>query len=453
VVQALDTLADVFAGEIIVPSHPGYDEARRIWNAMADRRPALVVRPTSNEDVAAALRFARERELVVAVRGGGHSIPGLSTCDGGIVIDLCRLNGIRVDPRTRRAVAGGGAHLGDLDDAAQAHELVCPVGTVSHTGVAGLTLGGGMGRLQRKFGLTIDNLAGVELVSADGRVVRAGKDENPELFWGMRGAGSNFGIVTSFEFALNPLDPVITHGSVVHPIERAGDLAAVFREVAAAAPNELWLTLDIGRAGLEGGPAAPATATVSVMHCGSESDATRDVADLQAFGTPEVDSIVRKTYVESQHLNDETDRWGHRFYMKSAFIPSLPDEVVNAAVEHALRVPPGIDGTLSAWTWGGAIADVPDEATAFTGRDASFWLSAEVRWDDPALDGEARDWGRSLIAAAAPFAVTGRYVNDVAEPGEELRTIYGAEKYERLVALKREWDPDNVFRLNLNIQP
>src|SRR5215218_10467585 len=218
---ALGKLADRFAGEILRPDDPGYDAARAVWNSMIDRRPALVVRPAGSDDVVAALLFAREQDVVVAVRCGGHSIPGFSTCDDGIVIDLSRMRGVDIDPAGRTARVRGGSLLAQLDDAAQAHGLVCPVGVVSHTGVAGLTLGGGMGRLQRKLGLTIDSLLSVELVTADGRVVRASEDEHPELFWGLRGAGANFGVVTSFEFGLHPFEGMVTHGTVTHPLERS----------------------------------------------------------------------------------------------------------------------------------------------------------------------------------------------------------------------------------------
>ena len=240
--NGLSSLRETFAGEIVLPADPGYDQARAVWNRVFDRRPAIVARPVGVDDVVAALRFAREQELVVAVRCGGHSIPGLSTCDDGIVIDLSAMRGAQVDPERRTARVNGGALLAELDEAAQAHGLVCPVGVVSHTGVAGLTLGGGMGRLQRKFGLTIDNLASVELVTADGRVVRASEDEHPELFWGLRGAGPNFGIVTSLEYRLHPLDHPVTFGRVTHPLERARELAALFRELAESGPDELFLS-------------------------------------------------------------------------------------------------------------------------------------------------------------------------------------------------------------------
>ena len=440
---------DGFVGEVIRPGDAAYDAARAVWNGMVDRRPALIVRPTRPDDVVLALRHARERDLVVAVRCGGHSIPGHSTCDDGIVIDLSRMRGANVDAERRIGVCAGGALLADLDDAAQAVGLVCPVGVVSHTGVAGLTLGGGMGRLQRKFGLTIDNLRAVELVTADGRRVRASDDEHDDLFWGLRGAGANFGIVTSFEFDLHPLDAPVTHGSVVHSIERAGDLAAYFRKTLEGAPDELWLGFYL-RAPSDG--SAP-TATVSAQHCGAPAAAERDLAPLRALAAPLEDSIEPKPHLVAQRLADEATEWGHRFYMKSAFLPTLPDELVALGVDHVHRAPSGASAEFSAWSCGGAIARVPEEAAAFTGRDAGIWLAAEIQWDDPALDDACRDWVRGAAAAAAPFAMPGRYVNDVAEAQEDGRAIYGEEKYHRLVALKRAWDPDNVFRLNQNIRP
>ena len=299
----LDKLTNGFAGEIVRPDDPGYDAARAVWNSMIDRRPALIVRPTGNDDVVAALRFAREQDLIVAVRCGGHSIPGFSTCDDGIVIDLSRMRGADVDPERRIARVRGGSLLAELDDAAQAHGLVCPVGVVSHTGVAGLTLGGGMGRLQRKLGLTIDNLLAVELVTADGRVVRASEDENPELFWGMRGAGANFGIVTSFEFRLHPFEGQVTHGTVTHPIERAEELAERFRELVEEGPDELWTSFGMALGGDGRGPVA----SVSVLHSGSPADAERDLAGLRALDDPLEDSVEAKPYLRRSACS--TRRW------------------------------------------------------------------------------------------------------------------------------------------------
>lgn len=455
--RTLRTFADGFGGEVILPGEPDYDAARAVWNGLVDRRPGLVVRPKGTADVVAALRFAREHDLVVAVRGGGHSIPGFSTCDDGIVVDLSRMRGATVDPEDRTAICAGGALLSELDDAAQAVGLVCPVGVVSHTGVGGLTLGGGMGRLQRKFGLTIDNLRAVDLVTAEGETVRASADENPDLFWGIRGAGANFGVATSFEFALHPLDHPITHGTVVHPLERAGELAQLFTELAETGPDELWLGFYIRLAhpvedfpvGIGGRPIA----AVSVLHCGQPREAERDLARLRAFGPPVAGSIEPKPHLAAQRLADVSSAWGHRFYMKSAFLRSLPEELVERSVQHAAGIPEGAEGEFGFWSWGGAIAAVPEDATAFTGRTAAYWMGAEIQWDDPALDRTCREWARAGMADVAPFAAGGRYVNDVAESRGDSRVIYGAGKYERLVGLKRAWDPENVFRMNQNIRP
>src|SRR3954454_597561 len=283
--EDLGKLTDGFAGEIVRPGDASYDAARAVWNSMIDRRPALIVRPTDTADVVAALRYAREQELVVAVRSGGHSIPGFSTCDDGIVIDLSRMRGVDVDPERRTARVRGGSLLAELDDAAQAHRLVCPVGVVSHTGVAGLTLGGGMGRLQRKLGLTIDSLLEVELVTAEGRVVRASEDEHPDLLWGMRGAGANFGIVTSFEFRLHPFDGLVTHGTVTHPLERAEELADRYRELVEDGLDELWTSFGMA----VGGDARAPVASVSVLHSGSPANAERDLAGLRALCDPHED--------------------------------------------------------------------------------------------------------------------------------------------------------------------
>jgi len=457
-VKAAAALTETFAGEIVLPGDSGYEAGRAVWNGSVDRRPAVIVRPTDAGEVASAVRFAREQDLEIAVRSGGHSIPGFSTCDGGIVIDLALMRGVRIDPERRIAHCNGGALLGELDDEAQAFGLVCPVGVVSHTGVAGLTLGGGMGRLQRKFGLTIDSLLGVDLVTADGRLVHSSEQENPDLFWGLRGAGSNFGIVTSFEFRLHALEGPVMHGSVLHPIERAAELAALYRNHLETGPNDLWMSFGLGLAipeesfppELAGGPFTQ----VVVLHCGTVEQAERDLAPLRAFGPPVVDSVVAKPYLVTQHLYDDALAWGHRFYMKSAFTTELADELVEASAATLSVVPEGADGGVSVWAWGGAIGEVPDEATAFTGRDAAFWVGAEIMWDDPSLDERCREWARAATAGVMPFASSGRYVNDVSE-GEDgaARSVYGDATYERLVELKRAWDPDNVFHLNQNVRP
>jgi FAD/FMN-containing dehydrogenase len=442
------SLDDTFAGEIVRRGDPGYDAARVVWNGTIDRHPELVAYAAGRGDVVEAVRFAREEGLPVAVRSGGHSIPGFSTCDDGIVIDLSRMNGVSVDAGARTAAANGGALLGELDREAQAVGLVCPVGVIGHTGVAGLTLGGGMGRLQRKHGLTIDNLLAVDLVTADGRVVRASADEHPELFWGLRGAGANFGIAVGFRFRLHELDWPVTHGAVLHPLDRATELAARFRELVETGPDELWASYGLGFAGER------PVAMVTVLHGGRPEEAARDLAELRAFGPPLADSIEVKPHLAPQSMNDEAQAWGQRFSMKSAFLREFPDELVERCAESVERAPAGTDSGFSVWACGRAIARVPNDATAFTGRDGAFWLAAEALWHEPALDADCRAWAREATNDAQPWSAEGRYVNDVVETDEGLaRSIYGAAKYDRLVALKREWDPDNVFRLNQNIRP
>ena len=278
----------------------------------------------------------------------------------------------------------------------------------------------------------------------------ASEDENPELFWGMRGAGANFGIVTSFEFQLHPFEGVVTHGTVTHPIERAEDLAERYHELVEDGPDELWTSFGMS----VGGGARTPVASVSVLHSGSSAEAERDLARLRALADPLDDSIGSKPYLATQRLFDAPMEWGQRFSMKSSFLASLPEELVHTWADHVSRVPDGAEGGFSVWAWGRAIAAVTEEDTAFTGREAAFWAGAEIAWNDAALDAACRSWARAAADTAAPYASVGRYVNDVTETGGDVaRTIYGDSKYERLVALKRRWDPDNVFRLNQNIKP
>lgn len=442
-----------FKGQIIREDDPEYDQARVVWNAIFDRRPSLVVRPTTVDDVVTGIQFAREHQLVVAVRGGGHSVAGLSTCDGGMVLDLSRMREVTVDPATRRARAQGGAHLSQLDKAAQAHGLVCPVGVVGHTGVAGLTLGGGMGRLQRKFGLTIDNLAEVELVTADGERIRTSQEENADLFWGLRGAGANFGVATSFTYRLHRLNPTIFQGFAAYPIERSKDLAARVREFVAT-HDDVHVALAFTQAGTEP-PFPPEIAgrpvfMVGATHAGTVEHAERDLRALRDLH-PLVDTFGPKPYLAVQAMADESSGWGKRFYTKSGFLSAFSDEVVDVCSAKAESIPPSAE--ISLWAQGGAVGRVSNDATAFTGRDAPFNISAELYWTDPRHDDERMAWGRAAMAALKPFLTTGRYVNDVSEAGTDGAQIYGKPKYDRLVGLKRQYDPDNFFRLNQNIRP
>jgi FAD/FMN-containing dehydrogenase len=451
---ALAAFRDGFRGDLVLPEDAGYEAARLVWNGLVDRRPTAVARCTGVADVLAAIRFAREQDLLVAVRSGGHSVGGFSTCDGGIVIDVSPMRGVHVDPQARIARVNGGTLLGELDREAQAFGLACPVGVVGHTGVAGLTLGGGMGRLQRKHGFTVDNLLSVDLVTADGRLVRAGAEENAELFWGVRGAGPNFGVVTSFEFKLHPVGPMVTQGMLVYPIDRAREIAGRFHEIAASAPDELFLSLAFGVVGPEdpwpdlvGQPVV----IVGAMDSGPVAGAARNLAPLRADG-PVGGSFDPKPYLAVQASGDESFAWGKRFYMKGGYTDLLTEQVVDVAVAQ-VEAAPG-ECSVGFWAQGGAVARVPPDAMAFTGREAAFWVGVEAFWEDPARDDEHIGWGRAAYEALTPFTTAGHYVNDIVETGGDMaRRIYGDAKFERLVALKREYDPDNVFQLNQNIRP
>jgi FAD/FMN-containing dehydrogenase len=444
-----------FDGAVVLPTDPGYEAARAVWNGMIDRRPAIVVRPARAAAALDALRFGRDEDLPIAVRSGGHSLPGHSTCDDGIVIDLAGLRGVSVDPERRTARVNGGALLGELDDAAQAHGLACNSGTVSHTGVAGLTLGGGMGRLQRKLGLTIDALRAVDLVTADGRQVHASSDEHADLFWGVRGAGANFGIVTAFEFDLWPVGPTITRGVLTYRGERAREVVSAFTGMMSEAPDELMASLIIRRAAAD--PELPATiggapvVSLSIAYVGG--DAIRDLRALAALGPPLAGALEEQRHLESQHANDAGLAWGHRVYAKSGFLGSIPGALVDALIAHVSDAPG--DDVVSIWAQGGAVGRIPEDATAFPGRSAPYWIGAETQWDDPDLDDAHIGWSRRAIALTEPYRVGGSYVNDASEHGDDgqVRAIYGDARYDRLVGVKRAWDPDNIFRLNQNIRP
>jgi FAD/FMN-containing dehydrogenase len=454
--QALAAFRERFKGQLVVPGDPGYDRARAVWNATADARPAVVARCAGVDDVVAAVRFARERDLLVAVRGGGHSYPGFSTCDGGIVIDLSPMAEVRVDPDRRVATAAGGALLGELDRRAQAFGLACPTGHVSHTGVGGLTLGGGVGRLTRRHGLTLDNLGAVELVTATGERVRADAGTEPELFWALRGAGANFGIATAFELALHPVGPRVLAGTAVYPIERAGEVAAAFTAAMAAAPDEV--TAGLGWFVAPPGPPFPPSVAgrpvvvVNATHAGPLAGAEGDLAPLRSMG-PALDTFAPRSYLELQAESDDHYRWGKRYYWKGLLLEDLAPEAVDE-IGALLAAAPGPDCGVGLVSLGGAFGRVPEDATAFSGRSASLWLITEAVWLDPAEDPARVAWGRDAMAALRPFATSVNYVNDLGQLDQDaVRGAYGPAKYDRLVTLKRTWDPDNVFRRNQNIRP
>jgi FAD/FMN-containing dehydrogenase len=452
----LDELRRSFAGEIITPDAAGYDDARRVWNAMFDRRPALVVRPSNVDDVVTAVRFGRERDLEIAIRGGGHSAVGHSTTDGGLVIDLARMIGVSVDPARRLARTGGGALLGQLDIAAQEHGLVCPVGVVGHTGVAGLTLGGGVGRLQRRFGLTIDSLRAVDLVTADGDLVRASADEEPELFWGLRGAGANFGVATSLELELHPFSGTLHRGVHVHPATDIQELWSIFREFAAAAPDTIAAIFTVALAGpapdhpdqVAGRPIV----VISYNHSGAGEDVERDIAPLLKGPAPASVTATSEPYLTAQRSSDLDLAWGSRTVILGGYVADCSPAVLDAFVAHVEQVPG--DSSISVTAMGGAIDRVPDEATAFTGRTHPFDVSPDTAWSDPDLDEANGAWVRQAMAIVEPDRLPGRYINELSDAGPEVtRSSYGDAKLERLRALKRAWDPTNVFHLNHNVEP
>ncbi len=442
--------------EVLMPEDAGYDDGRRLWNAVHDRRPALIARPSTAEEVATAVRFAREHDLEITVRSGGHAAAGFGGANGGLLIDLFGMRGVEADPETRSARANGGALLGELDIAAQAHGLVCPTGVVGHTGVAGLTLGGGVGRLQRNFGLTIDNLTAVELVTADGRLVRATATEEPELFWGLRGAGWNFGIATAFEFRLQPFGPELHRGVLTFPATQIQELWSRFRAYALDAPDTVSCIFGLDRAAPDAGYADEMVGRPIVFfawnHSGAADDVERDTAALRGGPTPLTTTIGSVPFLDVQTAHDLAFGWGSRSFIKSHNANDLRPDALDALAELAAEAPG--DATFSATALGGAISRVPEDATAFAGRAEAFDLSADSAWSDPALDQANADWCRRAMAIVEPDRTLGAYANGNSDAGpEESRKIYGDAKLARLGALKREWDPKNVFHVNPNVPP
>ena len=453
---AVDELRASFRGEVVSPADAGYDEHRKIWNGSIDRRPGLIARCAGVADVRAAVQFGREHELTVAVRGGGHSFPGLSVCDDGLLIDLGPMKGTRVDPEARTARAQAGVLLGELDRETQTFGMAVPSGIVTHTGVAGLTLGGGIGWIMRKYGLSIDNLVSVDVVTADGEFVKASENENADLFWGVRGGGGNFGIVTDFEFRLHPLGPQVMAGPVFWPMEDAPEVLRFYRDWIADCPDELMTIVVQRRA-----PALPVVPpelvgkhviAVAACYAGPVEDGERVLAPLKRFGNPVLDLCMPKPFLAHQAMFDPSFRRGWWYYVRSCDVGELTDDVIDVVAEHGRRITSPIS-SIALWQMGGAVARVGEHETAFNGRDAAFTFN--INGNSETADGfEAeRQWARDYWSALAPYH-TSVYVNFLMEEGEErVRQAYGAEKYDRLKALKRTYDPTNFFRLNQNIPP
>jgi FAD/FMN-containing dehydrogenase len=453
---ALGELRDSFRGQLVQREDPSYDEHRRIWNGSIDRHPALIARCAGVSDVMQALRFERRADLGVAVRGGGHSFPGHSTCDGGLVIDLSPMRGIRVDPEGRTARAQAGVLLGELDRETQVFGLAVPAGIVTHTGLAGLTLGGGIGWLMRKYGLTIDQLLSVDVVTADGRFVKASERENPELFWGIRGGGGNFGVVTEFEFRLNPLGPIVLAGPIFWPMEESAEVLRFYRDWITDVPDELTTIvvhrqmppLPVIPAELHGKP------VVSVICCytGSVEDGERVLRPMKEFGSPMLDLCVPKPFLQHQSMFDPSFPHGWWYYFRSADLATLSDPVIDIVADRAQRMTSPLTA-FPIFQLGGAIDRVGEDETAFNGRGSGHTINVNATTATSDGFDEEREWSREFWTALEPYH-SSVYVNFLMDEGEErVREAYGAAKYDRLKALKREYDPENVFRLNQNIPP
>jgi FAD/FMN-containing dehydrogenase len=446
----------VAPGDVITPEDERYAAARTVWNAMVDHRPALIVRPRTNKEVAAAICHAREHGLELAVRCGGHSIAGHSMSEGGMTIDLTHMRGVSVDPLTRRARVGGGALLMDVMDASRHDALAMPIGHVSHTGVGGLTLGGGIGWLMRRDGLAIDSLRSAQVVTADGRVVKASDEENPELFWALRGGGGNFGIVTEFEFELRPFGPEVLAGMVLHPLESAAEALRFSRDFMEQAPGELTVFETFttvppeepfpGK--LHGKPAL----ALGMVYAGGIEQGLAAVRELREHAQPALDLVSPMPAAAVQTMLDGTAPHGMRNYNKACWLDGLPDDAIATLVDQHAEVTSPMSLIINA-RLGGAVARVPDEATAFGHRRANRLLWVVSAWWE-GTDADHVAWCRGVYDAMAPFSSGGVYVNTLGDEGpERVRASYEEDAWERLVAVKRVWDPDNVFRLNQNVPP
>lgn len=451
----LTALEASMRGPLLTPQSAGYDEARRIWNGMIDRRPAVIARCLGTADVMACVRFAAEHRLLTAVRGGGHNIAGSAMCDGGLVIDLSLMRSVQVDPEARTARVEPGALLSDLDREAQAHGLAVPLGINSTTGVAGLTLGGGFGWLSRSLGMTIDSLTGAEMVTADGGRLRVDADHHPDLLWGLRGGGANLGVVTAFDFLLHPVGPQVLAGLIVHPLSQAPDLLRRYRQLAAAAPDALtvWVVMRSAPPLPFLPPEVHGTPVLvfALCHSGTMAQAEQDVAPLLALGAPLGVHVGAMPFAAWQAAFDPLLTPGARNYWKSHNFAALDDGLLDLLVDNAARLPSPQSEIFIAQL-GGAASQPATDATAYPHRDAAYVMNVHTRWTEPADDAGCIAWARAFFDATAPFATGGVYVNFIPADDDQVRGAYGAN-YERLAALKATWDPNNLFRQNQNVAP
>jgi FAD/FMN-containing dehydrogenase len=454
--KARDELKGTIKGNVLVPDQPDYEEARQIWNAMIDRRPAVIVQCAEADDVAPAISFARKKGLELSIRGGGHNIAGNALCDNGVTIDFSSMKNVRVDAGKRRAYVEPGATLANLDEATQAHGLATPVGINSTTGVAGLTLGGGFGWLTRKYGMTIDNLISVDMITAEGKKIRASENDNADLFWAIRGGGGNFGVVTQFEFQLFPVGPEIVAGLIVFPFNQAKQVLTRYRQFVASAPEELNVWALLRKA-----PPLPflpqsvhgkEVVVLPIFYSGAVAEAEKLIAPLRTFGSAHGEHIGAQPYVAWEKAFDPLLTPGARNYWKSHNFTELADGALDSIIEFAGKLPsPHCEIFIG--LIGGAPNRVAPDAMAYGHRDAKFVLNVHGRWDEAKDDQKCIAWAREFFKASAPYASSGAYVNFMtAEESDRIAAAYGAN-YERLVAIKRRYDPENVFHCNQNIKP
>jgi FAD/FMN-containing dehydrogenase len=454
--KKIEELKVGFKGEVLLPSDSAYEGARRIWNAMIDKRPAVIARCAATSDVVRAVGFARDNGLLLAIRGGGHNIAGNAICDDGIVIDLSQMKAANVDPTRRRVTIEGGATLADLDAATQEYGLATPVGINSTTGVGGLTLGGGFGWLSRKHGMTVDNLESAEVVTAAGEVVHASATEEPDLFWALRGGGGNFGVVTRFEFRLHPVGPDVLSGLIVYPLAEAKSVLKQYREFLAKAPDELAVWTVLRQA-----PPLPflpeavhgkGIVVLALLYAGDPKQGEPLIEPLRKLGTLLGEHVGAQPYVAWQQAFDPLLTPGARNYWKSHNFSTLEDGLFDAVIEYIGKLPsPQCEIFFGAI--GGATTRPDPGASAYAHRDAMFVMNVHGRWEDPVDDKRCIDWSRDFFNASAPFASGGVYVNFLtADEGDRVRSAYGPS-YNRLVQVKRKYDPDNLFHMNQNIKP
>lgn len=448
-----------FLGDVLTPDDEAYATAKRIWNGMIDRRPAAIARCTAAADVAAAIRFGRDRGLPIAIRAGGHNVTGNALCDDGLVVDLTRMKGIDVSAESRRVSVEAGVTWGEFYHETQRHGLATTGGIVTDTGVAGLTLGGGIGWLMRRHGATCDNLLSAEVVTAGGELLRASETEHPDLFWALRGGGGNFGVVTSFDFQLHALGPEVLAGSTLYDAAGAGGVLRAYRDVAARAPDEIATIVGLRRV-----PPLPifpgelhgrAVVAVNMCYLGAVDRAEQALAPLRALGPVLVDRVRPMPYELLQSIFDSSVPWGFRYYWKTHYLPALDDATIHVLIDHAWRLP-------SQWSYsllfhlGGALSRVPADETAFNGRDVPFAINLNGVGVAPGEDAEIIEWTRSYFRSLEPHATGGAYLNFLGEEGttdDRLRRAYRVDQLARLRAAKTAYDPDNVFRFNHNIPP